>query len=158
MKQGLVLTSVNPKSRLAYQGECLAAWKDLGLRVVTCHAPDEAEQVRASVIGCVAEVFELTDAATARFIHRFPSPRLKPLLDLALHHYGPDFVFIANSDIYPALRKCPLALFATHPAYAFARKEVIALASGPRSTSMYRGGLDVFAFTNGALDQCLEAP
>jgi hypothetical protein len=152
MKRGLVLTSVNPKSRLDYQGECLAAWKDLGLRVVTCQASDEAEQVRGSVIGGVAEVFELTDAASARVIHRFPSPRVKPLLDLAHRHYKPDFLFIANSDIYPALRKRPLALFATHPAYAFARREVIALASGPRSTSMYRGGLDVFAFTHGGLD------
>ncbi len=69
-----------------------------------------------------------------------------------MHHYKPGMLFLANSDIYPNLTGLPHLMLSRDGAYAFARKEVLTLASTHRSTQIYRGGLDVFAIGADALE------
>jgi hypothetical protein len=147
---GIVITTINPKGNLEHQLQCLKAWKDLGLRVISFNSKKESETV-SNLYGRVAEIIELDDEATALAVHGTPAPRIKPVLQLALKQCQPEFVFLTNSDIYPSFRKAPLLIFSEYPAYAFTRKEVISITSGEKCHKMYRGGLDVFAFNATAL-------
>lgn len=155
VKGGIVITTINPRGGLEHQSQCLKAWKDLGLRVVSFNSKKESATV-SDLYGNIAEVIELDDESTALALHGTPAPRIKAVLHLAVNQCRPEFVFLTNSDIYPSFRKAPLAIFSEHPAYAFTRKEVISIESGQKCQKMYRGGLDVFAFTAAALRKICE--
>jgi hypothetical protein len=147
---GVVITTINPRGSLEHQSQCLKAWKELGLRVISFNAKKESSQV-SELYGSVAEVFELDEDATAIQMHGTPAPRIRPVLQIVLEQMNPQYVFLTNSDIYPSFRKAPLTIFDSYPAYAFTRKEVISIECGEQCEKMYRGGLDIFAFNAHAL-------
>lgn len=147
----LIVTSINPWSRLEAQLECYQAWKELGYRVKTYNCSEEYERlVRAGVSR--QDLVEIDEAKTSKHINGKPIPRIMPVLEDACN-IGSDNIILVNSDIYPAQRKKVTGFLASlSGAMALTRKECVAYPDALHTDRYhYRKGLDIFFFTNEAL-------
>lgn len=149
----LVVTSINPFSRLGHQRRCVEGWQSIGMDVVSCNTHGEAELLKkkgfpASFIRPVA------DEHSGQALFGKPVPLIRPLLDALEKDQLYEGVVLANSDIFPAIRSSSITNYwAAHaPALALTREETHDLFSHDfDSESAYRGGLDIFFFQRDAL-------
>lgn len=157
MGHSLVITSINPHGRIDYQLCCFQQWRRVGYDIVTLNGAREREMLLRA--GLQAEdIIELPARDTAVELIGKDIPRILPSLERALS-LDADFVFLANSDIYPAQRE-PLSnhLSLFSDCAAFTRNDCLRV-PGHRYTDSnpYRGGLDVFFFTREKLSDTLDS-
>ena len=151
----LVVTSVNPFSKLEYQRLCFRQWQSLGMEVVSCNTRKEAEILRKNGFD-ENEIRLVADLDSGQILFGKPVPLIRPLL-AALEREGRfDRFLITNSDIYPAVRSSTIARFwaLQAPALALTREETHELSAHEYdSDSPYRGGLDAFFLQRDALSK-----
>lgn len=140
----LVVTSINPRSRLEHQIACYRQWKRLGYGFLSFNSEEEASKLEeAGVAG--TDIFRIAASSTAQGIHGIAAPRIKAVLHALVHKVKSDSLIIANSDIFPGIRKRMDALPKTFACAAFTRHEVFSIElSNSGSSKQYRGGLDIF--------------
>jgi len=153
----IVVTSINPTSKLRLQRRCFKAWQSLGMDALSFNTQYEANLLMQngfpeSSIRCIS------DEHSGQAIFGKPVPLIRPLLETLKHQQQWDCIVLTNSDIYPAVRNRSIANYwsAHGPAVALAREEIHSLSAHDYdSESPYRGGLDVFVFQREALDNLL---
>ena len=149
----LVVTSVNPFSKLDYQRLCFQRWRSLGMDVVTCNTRAEAEILRKNGFQ-ENEIRYVADHDSGQNLFGKAVPLIRPLLASLEHETRFESFLITNSDIYPAVRSGTVAHFwaAQAPALALTREETPELSAHDYdSESPYRGGLDAFFLRHAAL-------
>lgn len=153
----IVLTSINPFSKLEYQKLCFEQWKKTGHKIITINSSKE-KKILLEHGFLDAEILEINTNKTGLELFKKPTPRIKPILDKAKEmnckHY-----LLTNSDIFPAIRK-PLfeTLEKKNNSIAFTRNECFNVASvNFLSDSPYRGGLDIFYFNYNGLSNLLSS-
>jgi hypothetical protein len=149
----LVVTSVNPYSKLDYQQLCFQRWKSVGMTVVSCNTRKEAE-ILIKNGWSETDIRHVQSEHSGQALFGKPVPLIQPLLAALETEQQFDSLVLANSDIYPAIRSNAITCFwAAHaPALALTREETHDLSSHAfDSGSPYRGGLDVFFLQRSAL-------
>lgn len=153
----LVVTSINPRSRLDYQKACFNKWKEIGYVVKSYNC--EEEQVSLLNHGFdTADVIKLTEGETAAELFGRGIPRILPVLNRA-KNYDAESVILVNSDIYPAHKK-PISSYLSTLAGAIAltREEFVEINNIRYTDSFhYRGGLDIFFFTSNGLSHVIDS-
>lgn len=158
VRRSMIATSLNPYSRLQYQLQCFHEWKRLGFQVLTFNCPDEATRLREAGI-TREDVFVLDLQATGRELFGKPVPRIQPVLELLKSRFSDNRILLVNSDIFPALRSASIMDFweSSNGGLALTREECHAIGAHTFETrSPYRGGIDAFFMTQGALTQVLR--
>lgn len=147
----LIVTSVNPSTRLKHQMACYKKWKRLGYNYLTFNCLEEASKLIEEGLD-EEDIFIINDEFTAKKIHGFNAPKIKPIIDILIHKIKPDYLILTNSDIFPNVDK-PMSLLPNVLTCAcFTRREVFAIELCNNSSfKHYRGGLDIFAFNDHSL-------
>lgn len=153
----LVVTTINPYAKLAYQKQCLEKWKDIGYDVRTYNNKDEKNILLEKGFDSV-DIIEISKEETAFDLIGKPIPRVLAILNKASHYHGNNIILV-NSDIYPACNnKATLFLSSVSNNIALTRKECLDMTgmqyTGDLITS-YQGGLDIFFFTVDVLKKIL---
>lgn len=150
----LLVTSINPFSNLAFQLRCFHRWKTLGFDVQTVNVREEVKLLRGRGIGD-EDIKLIDDGDSGRELFGKPVPLIKPLIDSLERDQSHDRYLISNSDIFPALRSRTIVDFwerTCNSGLALTRDECHALeAHSYPDEAPYRGGLDIFFMTHGAL-------
>jgi|GEM_PF-1087704 len=151
MKETIVLTSINPYSKVDYQKKCFERWNNLGFLVRTFNNSEEKKNLISKGFN-TENIIEIHPEETALGLWGKACPRIVPILHRALHTEHKNFILV-NSDIYPAIRKCPIEIFRSiSEQIAFTRNQLTYIEYfGLNTNSPYRGGLDIFFFTKEAL-------
>ena len=147
----LVVTSVNPHGKFAYQKHCFDAWKTAGYHIITMNCVNEAQSLIEQGFDA-ADIEILTEGETAQNLFGRPIPRVLPVLNRA-KHYNHDATILTNSDIYPSHNR-PVSQFLAgiNDTLALTRNECVNLGDHRFTDSTaYRGGLDIFFFTREGL-------
>ena len=146
--KSLVITSVNPYTKIESQTRCFNAWKALGYDIVSFNPKNE----RTILLKHGFEVeelclIELSETAVGLFGKQIP--RILPVLNRACGLPYDNYI-LTNSDIFPAHRK-PISSFlaSLNDCIALTRNECVYLPNNTYTdNSPYRGGLDIFFFTH----------
>jgi len=149
----LVVTSVNPFAKVAYQRECFNRWHSCGMRVVTCNTQLESQRLVEQGFS-EQDILAVPDAESGQALFGKPVPLIMPLLSALARNEDTEYVILTNSDIYPAIRSGSIVDFwASHAqSLALSREDVYDLCAATFDASTpYRGGLDVFFFSLSAL-------
>lgn len=149
----VVVTSINPFAKLSPQLACWRAWRALGFTALSANVADEAQRLVAAGFPGEA-VLPVADEASGRALFGKPLPRIKPLLAQLAETYPDRPILLANADIFPAARDAAfLSLYLGQgPIVALVREDTPTLASASAARrDPYRGGLDAFVMTAGAL-------
>ncbi|MDD2464768.1 MAG: hypothetical protein PHI97_12300 [Desulfobulbus sp.] len=150
--KSLVLTSVNPFSRLDYQKLCFDAWNATGYSVRTVNCADEAKKLINAGFNS-QDIDIIPDSETSLGLYGKAIPRIVPVINRA-KDYNYDTTFLTNSDIYP-IHQRPLSRFLSSigDAIALTRNECVRIDDNQFIDSFpYRGGLDIFFFTRQGIE------
>lgn len=151
--QTLVVTSVNPFSNVPHQRKCFLQWQALGYDVVTANVKVEADKLLE--LGFKqADILVTPEAETGLALFQKPVPLVVPLLQRMENDFGHEYCILVNADIYAAVRSSTLSSFwdSCNSVLALTRDETHALAAHDYfQNTPYRGGLDAFFMTQGAL-------
>lgn len=149
----MVVTSINPNFRLAYQTTCFRKWKKLGYKCLAFQGRQEADLLLQAGFE-QDDLFILDDTATGGEMHDVPSPRIKPILQILQSDFRPRSVILTNGDIFPAVRKRMDALVQLAPCLAMTRCDVISQQmSYRRANSSNRKALDIFVLNEISLQR-----
>lgn len=156
--RSLVVTSINPKSKLDHQRTCFQRWLALGLDAMTCNTEAESRALleqgfNEQHIHCVS------NEHTGKQLFRKPVPLIRPLLESLEREKEFDCLVLTNADIYPAVRSGSITRYwaSQAPALAMTREETHDLTAHEFSSKCaYRGGLDTFFFRRDALAQVIQ--
>jgi len=154
----IIITSLNPYNRTDVQLRCFQAWKGLGVQVLSANVQEEAGHLQQMGVD-EADILVLPPEETGLELHGKPVPKIAAVLRHVQRLSGGDTpVALVNSDLYPAMRsdKGLGYWLSSYPAVALVREECAA-PEVYRFTdrAAYRGGLDSFVFTPGALGRVL---
>lgn len=150
----IVMTSINPFSRLHLQVRCFKAWKAAGFNIQTANTGAEADLLEKSGLS-KTDIIILAPEETGQALFGRPVPKVMALLGHLSALCGDTrYGILTNSDIYPALRNTKItdywAMIA--PVVALTREETPLLETiDYESKSPYRQGLDIFGFQAGSL-------
>tara|TARA_R110002167_G_scaffold5075_2_gene23834 strand:+ start:3119 stop:4399 length:1281 start_codon:yes stop_codon:yes gene_type:complete len=154
--QTLVITSINPYTKLDYQKACFSAWKAAGYSVRTLNCATEAGKLLdAGFEACDIDI--ISEGETSLGLFGKAIPRILPALNRA-QHYDFDATVLTNSDIYPCHQR-PVSRFLASIAdtLAMTRNECVSINDHQYTDSIpYRGGLDIFFFTRKGLSQTFD--
>ncbi|KAF0162029.1 MAG: hypothetical protein FD157_4042 [Rhodocyclaceae bacterium] len=147
----IVVTSINPGGKIAYQITCYRKWKSLGYQVVTFNTEEEATKLRYFGVD-VLDIRIINENSSARNIHGINSPRIKPIFDALVRDLSLGSLIITNSDIFPRVSKKIELLQSIASCAGFTRREIVGLdLVDPATIKQYRGGIDLFHFGQSAL-------
>ncbi len=153
MQKPVVVTSINPFSRLTHQMRCFQAWTALGFDVHSINTKAEIKELTAAGLPEEA-ILNVKKRETGAVDYGKAVPRIRPLLNRLQLMYPQSPIVLVNSDIYPAIRDTGFvnAYLSDSPAVALCREET----SKVEATEFvcrrpYRGGLDIFMISPLAL-------
>lgn len=151
----LVVTSLNPATKLNLQLNCFNKWQEIGYDIRSYNSRQEHELLLNSGID-VKRLQQIEEDQTALQLFDKQVPRILPVLESALRT-DYDFYILTNSDIYPAHGSVVSSHFADFSeSIAFTRGECPDLSINSFTPQeYYRGGLDVFWFTRQRLQSVL---
>jgi hypothetical protein len=143
----LVLTTVNPYSKIEYQKICFYAWKAAGYHIRTLNCAEEAKKLIEAGFES-QDIDIISEGETSLHLFGKAIPRVFSVIKRA-SHYDYDATFLTNSDIYPVHQR-PVTRFLSSisDAMAMTRNECVRIYDYQFTDSIpYRGGLDIFFFT-----------
>jgi hypothetical protein len=155
----IVITSMNPFSKLAFQLQCFNTWKAAGFQVRTANVGSEAEALRAAGVSS-EDIIILSADETGKALFGRPMPKIKAVLNHARQlSDGSSSVLLVNSDLYPAVRGTGIAAYwgSLGGAVALTREECPLIeAYNYHDQAPYRGGLDAFCIQADTLGPLIE--
>lgn len=149
----LVITSINPNGRVAYQLKCFRQWQQAGFQVLTLNVEDEAKRLEKAGID-KSEICVINATATGQQLFGRPVPRVKAAFDVMRAHPEAGHFILANADLYPAIRSATIVNLweGVADCVAMTREETHSLeAHAYTDKAPYRGGLDAFFMTRNGL-------
>lgn len=151
----VVVTTINPFSKIKQQLRCFQAWKNLGFDVRTINFQDEIPALLAAGISGDV-ILSASPNETGLPIFNKPVPRIRALLKRLEVIFPDQPVLLTNADIYPAIRSAEYVdqLLSKSPALALTRQEEPIVENfNLADNAPYRGGLDCFLMSPQALIQ-----
>lgn len=103
MQKPVVVTSINPFSRLTHQMRCFQAWTALGFDVHSINTKAEIKELTAAGLPEEA-ILNVKKRETGAVDYGKAVPRIRPLLNRLQLMYPQSPIVLVNSDIYPAIR------------------------------------------------------
>lgn len=153
----LIVTTINPSSRISYQLACYRKWKSLGCNFRTFNVASEVSELIDFGVH-PSDIYIIDDSQSSKLLHGSYSPRIKPVLNIVCSTFNPGEIIVVNSDVYPRLRKLPCGFFNRYSYSAFTRREVHSIFPFDAKKSLYyRSGIDVFYLNKHTLIELLNA-
>lgn len=148
----LVATSINPYSKIEYQKLCFNKWKSSGVKVKTFNTKKECEVLLQLGFDRL-EIEEIDVSESGLDLFGKEMPRIMPILE-RLRREGFNNIILVNSDIYPSVNADPSLLISKFgDLVCLTRNECVDVGCHQYiDSNPYRGGLDIFFFTNHGLD------
>lgn len=141
----VILTTINPFSRLDIQLRCFTRWRELGFEVYSCNSGSEIQTlIHHGVPADVIIKLDLEETGEALFGK--PTPRVMAVLERARQLFEAD-ILLVNSDLYPVASDTSFVeeWRAFGKVVALTRTEVVSIDHPvARLSHPYHGGLDAF--------------